>query len=118
MRSLHGPQADNTRNLNGARDLGVMKKDAVLINAARDDIVDGAALAQAITENRIGGAGIDVLAEEPPVHGSPLLDIHSPRLLLTPHVAWASRSARQRLIDEVIKNIHSFLNGDRRNRIV
>ena len=116
--SLHCPLADNTRNLIGARELGLMKKDALLINAARGGIVDEAALAQAITENRIGGAGIDVLAEEPPVHGSPLLDIHSPRLLLTPHVAWASRSARQRLIDEVIKNIHSFLNGDRRNRIV
>ncbi|NNG14671.1 MAG: 2-hydroxyacid dehydrogenase [Gammaproteobacteria bacterium] len=116
--SLHCPLADNTRNLIGARELGLMKKDALLINTARGGIVDEAALAQAITENRIGGAGVDVLAEEPPVHDSPLLDIHSPRLLLTPHVAWASRSARQRLIDEVVRNIHSFLNGDRRNRIV
>jgi glycerate dehydrogenase len=115
--SLHCPLADNTRNLIGARELGLMKEDALLINAARGGIVDEAALAQAISEGRIGGAGVDVLAEEPPAHGSPLLDIHSPRLLLTPHVAWASRSARQRLIDEVVKNIHSFLHGDRRNRV-
>jgi glycerate dehydrogenase len=115
--SLHCPLADNTRNLIGTRELDLMKKDALLINTARGGIVDETALALAITENRIGGAGVDVLSEEPPVHDSPLLDIHSPRLLLTPHVAWASRSARQRLIDEVVKNIHSNLNGDRRNRV-
>lgn len=114
--SLHCPLAENTRNLIGARELGLMKPDALLINTARGGIVDEAALAQAITNGRIGGAGIDVLAEEPPRHGNPLLEVQSPRLLLTPHVAWASREARQRLIDEVVKNIHRFLNAQH-NRI-
>jgi glycerate dehydrogenase len=116
--SLHCPLADNTRHLIGRRELGLMKNDALLINVARGGIVDEAALAQAITEGSIGGAGVDVLAEEPPVHGSPLLDVESPRLLLTPHVAWASRSARQRLIDEVAKNIRAFIRGEQRDRVV
>lgn len=116
--SLHCPLTENTRNLIGSRELGLMKNDALLINTARGGIVDEQALAEAITNGQIAGAGIDVLAEEPPRHGSPLLKLDSPRLLLTPHVAWASRSARQRLIDEVVKNIYSFVNNDRRNRIV
>ena len=95
-----------------------VKPGAFLINTARGGIVDEQALAEAIVNDQIAGAGIDVLAEEPPLHGSPLLKLDSPRLLLTPHVAWASRSARQRLIDEVVKNIYSFVSNDRRNRIV
>lgn len=116
--SLHCPLAENTRHLIGARELGLMKPDALLINTARGGIVDDTALAQAITEGRLGGAGIDVLAEEPPRHGNPLLEIQSPRLVLTPHVAWASRAARQRLIDGVVINIHSFLNDDQQDIII
>lgn len=116
--SLHCPLAENTRNLIGPRELGMMKKDALLINTARGGIVDETALAQAITEQRIGGAGFDVLAEEPPTVDSPLVNIQSPRLLLTPHVAWASRAARQRLIDDVVKNIHAFIRGEQRSRLV
>ena len=116
--SLHCPLAENTRHLIGKRELALMKNDALLINTARGGIVDETALAQAIITGTIGGAGVDVLAEEPPQHGSPLLEVDSPRLLLTPHVAWASRSARQRLIDEVVMNIESFLQGQQRNRIV
>lgn len=116
--SLHCPLVDNTRNLIGAGELALMKQDALLINTARGGIVDEVALAQAIAEGRIGGAGIDVLAEEPPGHDSPLLAIDSPRLLLTPHVAWASRAARQRLLDEVVENIRAFVRGEQRYRVV
>lgn len=114
--SLHCPLADNTRNLIDARALALMKPDALLINTARGGIVDEAALADALRHGRIGGAGIDVLSQEPPP-GNPLFD-SLPNLLITPHIAWASRESRQRLIEEVRLNISAFLKGDRRNRVL
>ena len=115
--TLHVPLADNTRNLIGARELALMKPDALLINTARGGIVDEAALAAALRAGRLGGAGVDVLAVEPPLAGSPLLEPGVPRLVLTPHVAWASREARQRLVDEVAANIRAFGEGRVRNRV-
>jgi glycerate dehydrogenase len=115
--TLHVPLADNTRGLIGARELALMKPDALLINTARGGIVDEDALVAALRAGRLGGAGVDVLAVEPPRGGSPLLEDPPPNLIVTPHVAWASREARQRLIDEVARNIEAFAAGEARNRV-
>ena len=116
--SLHCPLTDATRGLIGAEQISLMTKDALLINAARGALVDSAALADALRSGSIGGAGIDVLPEEPPVHGDPLLDETIPNLIVTPHIAWAALEARQRAIDEVTENIRSFIAGDRRGRVI
>ena len=116
--SLHCPLTDATRGLIGARELALMKSDALLINTARGALVDSAALAAALKAGRLGGAGIDVLPREPPVNGDPLLDGQIPNLLVTPHIAWAAREARQRCIDEMAANIRDFRDGGRRGRVV
>ncbi len=116
--SLHCPLTPATRGMIGARELALMKPDALLINTARGGLIDGHALASALRARRLGGAGIDVLPQEPPVDGDPLLDPDIPNLLLTPHVAWAAREARQRCLDEIAANVQDFLSGGRRNRVV
>jgi glycerate dehydrogenase len=116
--SLHCPLNNSTRNLIGARELALMKPDALLINAARGALVDGLALAAALKAGRLGGAGIDVLPQEPPRGTEPLLDPAIPNLIVTPHVAWAAHEARQRCIDEMAANIKDFLRGGRRSRVV
>ena len=116
--SLHCPLNDSTRGLIGARELALMKPDALLINTARGGLIDGHALSMALKAGRLGGAGIDVLPEEPPQPGEPLLDPAIPNLLLTPHIAWAAREARQRCIDELAANIRDFRGGGRRGRVV
>jgi glycerate dehydrogenase len=116
--SLHCPLNDSTRGLIGARELALMKPDALLINSARGALVDGHALAAALRAGRLGGAGIDVLPQEPPRDDDPLLDPAIPNLLLTPHVAWAAREARQRCLDEMAANISDFASGGRRSRVV
>ena len=116
--SLHCPLTAATRGLIGAPQLALMKSDALLINTARGALIDGSALAAALKSGRLAGAGIDVLAHEPPRSGDPLLDRTIPNLLVTPHVAWAAREARQRCIDEMAANIQDFRAGGRRNRVV
>jgi glycerate dehydrogenase len=116
--SLHCPLNDATRGLIGARELALMKPDALLINTARGALVDGHALSIALKAGRLGGAGIDVLPQEPPPHGEPLLDPAIPNLLLTPHIAWAAREARQRCLDELAANVQDFLGGGQRGRVV
>jgi glycerate dehydrogenase len=116
--SLHCPLTPATRGLIGARELALMKPDALLINTARGALVDTHALAEALRRRTLGGAGIDVLPQEPPVDGDPLLDPGVPNLILTPHVAWAAREARQRCLDEMAANIRDFLAGGRRGRVV
>jgi glycerate dehydrogenase len=116
--SLHCPLTPATRGLIGARELGLMKADALLINTARGALVDGAALADALRARRLGGAGIDVLPQEPPTDGDPLLAPDIPNLIVTPHIAWAAREARQRCIDEMAANIADFRRGGRRGRVV
>lgn len=116
--SLHCPLNEATRGLIGARELSLMKPDALLINTARGALIDGAALAAALRAGRLGGAGIDVLPQEPPQAGEPLIDGQIPHLLVTPHVAWAAREARQRCIDEMAANIRDFRSGGRRGRVV
>jgi glycerate dehydrogenase len=116
--SLHCPLTDATRGLIGAARLARMKADAVLINTARGALVDAAALADALRNHRLGGAGIDVLERDPPPAGHPLLDATLPNLIVTPHIAWAARESRQRCLDELALNLESFLAGGRRNRVV
>jgi glycerate dehydrogenase len=116
--SLHCPLNDETRGLIGAAELALMKPDALLINTARGALVDGHALAAALRTGRLGGAGIDVLAQEPPRDDDPLLDPDIPNLVVTPHVAWAAREARQRCLDEMAANISDFVGGGRRSRVV
>jgi len=116
--SLHCPLDERTRGLIGAYELSLMKRDALLINTARGALVDGAALAAALKAGLLGGAGIDVLPEEPPPADDPLLDPGIPNLLVTPHIAWAAREARQRCLDEMAANIRDYLAGGRRSRVV
>jgi glycerate dehydrogenase len=116
--SLHCPVTPETHNLIGADELARMRRDALLINTARGALVDADALAAALRAGRLGGAGIDVLAREPPVDGDPLLADDIPNLIVTPHIAWAAREARQRALDEIAQNVTSFLSGGRRNRVV
>ena len=116
--SLHCPLTPATAGLIGASQLASMKPDAVLINTARGALVDGAALAAALRAGRLGGAAIDVLPREPPVDGDPLLAPDIPNLIVTPHVAWGAREARQRCIDEMAANVEDFLRGGRRGRVV
>lgn len=116
--SLHCPLTPATRGLIDAAALRRMKRDALLINTARGALIDEAALADALRTGVIGGAGIDVLSEEPPVNGNPLLDTKIPNLIVTPHIAWAAREARQRAIDEMAANAQAFMSGERRNRVI
>ncbi len=116
--SLHCPLTPATRGLIGAAELATMKRDALLINCARGALVDGHALAAALREGRLGGAGIDVLPVEPPVDGDPLLDPSIPNLLVTPHIAWSAQEARQRCIDMMAANVRDFLDGGRLGRVV
>ena len=109
--SLHCPLTPATKNLIDAKALAMMKPSAFLINAARGGLVDEAALAAALTNGRLAGAAVDVLSQEPPSTGNPLLEPHLPNLLITPHIAWASREARQRIIEQTAENIAAFKNG-------
>lgn len=106
--SLHCPLAENTRGLIGAAELAAMRPDALLINTARGGIVDEAALAEALRNRTLGSAVVDVLSAEPPPADHPLLAPDIPGLTVTPHVAWASRESRQRLIDGITANIVAF----------
>jgi glycerate dehydrogenase len=109
--SLHLPLTEQTRNLIGARELASMKKSAILINTARGGLVDEAALARALTDGVIAGAGFDVLSKEPPVPENPLLQLRLPNFVLTPHVAWASSGAMQTLADMLVDNLEAFVAG-------
>lgn len=115
--SLHCPLTPDTRHLINRGSLSQMRRDAVLLNTARGDLVDYTALLDALRSGHLGGAGIDVLPEEPPAAGHPLLAARLPNLIITPHIAWAARESRQRLLDEVVANIRDFLAGGRRNRV-
>ena len=105
--SLHCLLTDDTRNMIGASELKMMKKEALLINTSRGGLVDEQALADALRAGTIGGAGFDVLTEEPPRNGNPLLADDIPNLIVTPHSAWASREARQRIVDITARNLSS-----------
>lgn len=107
--SLHSPLTTDTKELVNADFLGQMKKSALLINTSRGGLVDENALAKALHEGQIAGAYLDVLTTEPPLPDNPLLT--APNCLLSPHIAWASLEARQRLMDIVFQNLRAFLDG-------
>jgi len=115
--SLHVPLTPETRNLIGIEQFRKMKRTAILINTARGGLVDEPALVQALTEGLIAGAGFDVLTNEPPKDGNPLLDLRLPNFILTPHIAWASDGAMQFLADQLIDNIEAFLRGSAQNLV-
>lgn len=115
--SLHCPLTDETRNLITARELDSMRPDAILVNTARGGIVNETDLAAALRAGRLGGAAVDVLSVEPPTDGNPLLDPDLPNLIVTPHIAWASVGSRQNLVDDLVANIHAFLQGTPRNLV-
>lgn len=109
--SIHAPLNDRTANLINYEHLLLMKKTAILINAGRGGIVNEADLAQALNEDLIAGAGIDVFEKEPINTSNPLLHLkNKEKLVLTPHVTWASIEARTLLMEKVRRNIEEFLN--------
>ncbi len=109
--TLHCPLNEQTRNLIGAAELALMKPQALLINTARGGLVDEQALADALRRGHLGGAATDVLTQEPPKDGNPLLAGDIPRLIVTPHNAWGSREARQRIVGQVVENAAAFFAG-------
>ena len=113
--TVHCPLLPETKGLIAREEIALMKKDALLINAARGGVVDEIALRDALRQGRIAGAGVDVLTNEPPTEGNPLLNEDIPHLIVTPHIAWASREARQRLVDQIAENIHAFEQGTPKN---
>lgn len=116
--SVHAPLNPVTENLMNMENFRKMKSSAILINVARGPIVNEADLVTALKEGIIAGAGLDVISAEPMKEGNPLLEIQdSGKLVVTPHIAWATGEARQRLTDEVYLNIEAFLRGEKRNLI-
>jgi glycerate dehydrogenase len=113
--TLHVPLTAQTRNMIGSEQLAMMRSDAILINTARGGLVDENALASALRDGVIAGAGFDVLTSEPPREGNVLLDLVLPNFILTPHIAWASREAMQALADQLIDNIEAFVAGRPQN---
>lgn len=114
--SLHCPLSDWTRGLINKDALSKMKETAILVNVARGPVVDTQALYDALVTDQIAGAGLDVLEQEPMAKDNPLARIKdSSKLIITPHMAWASLESRTRLVDEVVKNIEAFLAGENRN---
>ena len=109
--SLHCPLNQHTQNLIGAAELRLMKPQALLINTARGGLIDEQALADALRAGLLGGAATDVLSEEPPRNGNPLLAADIPRLIITPHNAWGSREARQRIVVQLTENARAWQAG-------
>ena len=109
--SLHCPLNENNEKLFGESVFRKMKSNAILINTARGGLVDSAALVTALQDGEIAAAAIDVLPQEPPVDGNPLLDYDGANLMITPHVAWGSNEARQAAIDQLVENARAFLAG-------
>lgn len=107
--SIHCPLADNTHHLISTQELTLMKTDALLINCARGSIVDENALAHALKNGDIAGAALDVLSEEPPPRNHVLLSGEIPNLIVTPHCAWGTRNARQRLVDQAGQHLVNWL---------
>ena len=111
--SLHCPLTPETHHLVNTDRLAMMKRSSLLINTSRGPLVDEAALAEALNTDQIAGAGLDVLSIEPPVADNPLLVAKN--CCITPHIAWATRAARQRLLDIAVANLRAFLDGKPQN---
>ena len=114
--TLHCPLTPETRNIIAAPEFRRMKCRPLLINTARGGLVDEQALVTALDKGQIGGAGFDVVIQEPPPPDHPLMQIAArPNVVLTPHVAWASQEAIQSLADQLIDNVEAFWSGSPRN---
>jgi glycerate dehydrogenase len=111
--TLHCPLTSETKNLVNPERLAWMKPTAVLLNTSRGPLIDEAALADALNSGRLAGAGLDVLSTEPPRPDNPLLTARN--CLITPHQAWATRAARQRLLRTVVENVRAFVGGKPQN---
>lgn len=109
--TLHCPLNEHTRHFISARELALMKPGAFVVNTARGGLIDEQALADALRNGHLGGAATDVLSVEPPTAGNPLLANDIPRLIVTPHNAWGSREARQRIVGQLTENAQGFFNG-------
>ena len=109
--TLHCPLTDETKDLIDAKAFDRMKSSAFLINCARGGIVNEQALADALIHKKIAGAATDVLTVEPPKQGNVLLNIDIPNLIITPHSAWGSVDARQRIVQQLMENVKAFQNG-------
>jgi len=116
--SLHCTLSDETKHLINADSLAQMKSSAFLINTSRGPLVDSSALADALKQGVIAGAGLDVLSIEPPPAVEPLLDKSIPNLIVTPHMAWASSRARQNLVDQLGESLYAWLHGHDIPRVV
>lgn len=115
--SLHCPLTEQTRNLIGAKELARMREGSLLINAGRGGLVEEQALADSLRAGHLGGAACDVLTTEPPRDGNPLLAADIPNLLITPHSAWGSREARQRIVGQLADNLQAFAQGEELRRV-
>lgn len=111
--SLHCPLTPDTKHIINAGTIALMKPTAILINTGRGPLIDDAALAEALKAKRIYAAGIDVLTQEPPVDGSPLIGLDN--CFITPHIAWATSAARIRLLDIALNNVKAFIKGEPQN---
>ncbi|MBQ09855.1 MAG: glycerate dehydrogenase [Gammaproteobacteria bacterium] len=109
--SLHCPLTNETEGLFGEEAFIKMKSSAILINTARGGLIDDHALIEAIESQSIAGAAIDVLDQEPPADDHPLMQNNYPNLIITPHIAWAAREARQRALDRIAENVEAFQKG-------
>jgi glycerate dehydrogenase len=109
--TLHCPLTEQTRDLIGAEQIALMKPGAFLVNTGRGGLVNEPALAAALRSGHLGGAATDVLTVEPPKNGNPLLDADIPRLIVTPHSAWGSREARQRIVGQLAESAEAFFKG-------
>ena len=111
--SLHCPLFDSTRRLIRAETIATMKDGAILINTSRGPVVDEADLAAALTSGKLSAAAVDVLCQDPPADGSPLIGLSN--CIVTPHIAWAPREARLRLLDVAAANLRGWLAGEPQN---
>lgn len=117
--SIHAPLNEKTEKLLGQKEFQIMKKSALLINVARGPIIDEQALYDALVNDRIAGAGLDVLETEPMSASNPLMQIQdSCKLVITPHIAWAAVECRERLLRLVAENIESYQKGGRLSRVI
>ncbi|BFU25995.1 D-glycerate dehydrogenase, putative [Entamoeba histolytica] len=116
--TIHCPLTDKTKGMFNYKVFQEMKKNVIIINMARGPIVVNDDIAKALQENLIGGYGTDVFDEEPINTSNKLLEVSNEKIVFSPHIGWATIEARERLFNETIKNIESFLKGENRNRIV
>ena len=113
--SLHCPLFPETEKIINKDTIAKMKNGVLILNTSRGPLIDSAALTDALRSGKVGGAGVDVLRQEPPEENEPLLT--APNCYITPHLAWASTEARARLIDITVENLRQFMNGTPVNRV-